>query len=131
MIYEPVSWVRLNSKEERKIEDWRMDKLVYGVAGISNPNNFSSQGFPALDYLLHGIASSESDILDIYLAVDNSFEINNHLKYLKLVSNQMLELTNIVIDDWENSYRDTFVSSTENTATSLSLIHISEPTRPY
>ena len=88
------------------------------VDDISNPNNFSSQGFPALDYLLHGIASSESDILDIYLAVDNSFEINNHLKYLKLVSNQMLELTNIVIDDWENSYRDTFVSSTENTATS-------------
>ena len=30
----------------------------------------------------------------------------------------MLELTNTVIDDWENSYRDTFVSSTENTATS-------------
>ena len=88
------------------------------VDDISNPNNFSSQGFPALDYLLHGIASSESDILDIYLAVDNSFEINNHLKYLKLVSNQMLELTNIVINDWENSYRDTFVSSTENTATS-------------
>ena len=88
------------------------------VDDISNPNNYSSQGFPALDYLLHGIASSESDILDIYLAVDNSFEINNHLKYLKLVSNQMLELTNIVIDDWENSYRDTFVSSTENTATS-------------
>lgn len=88
------------------------------VDDISNPNNFNSQGFPALDYLLHGIASSESDILDIYLAVDNSFEINNHLKYLKLVSNQMLELTNIVINDWENSYRDTFVSSTENTATS-------------
>ncbi len=88
------------------------------VDDISNPNNYSSQGFPALDYLLHGIASSESDILDIYLAADNSFEINNHLKYLKLVSNQMLELTNIVIDDWENSYRDTFVSSTENTATS-------------
>ena len=88
------------------------------VDDISNPNNFSSQGFPALDYLLHGIASSESDILDIYLAVDNSFEINNHLKYLKLVSNQMLELTNIVINDWKNSYRDTFVSSTENTATS-------------
>ncbi len=88
------------------------------VDDISNPNNYSSQGFPAIDYLIHGIASSESDILDIYLTADNSFEINNHLKYLKLVSNQMLELTNTVIDDWENSYRDTFVSSTENTATS-------------
>ena len=88
------------------------------VDDISNPNNYSSQGFPALDYLIHGIAPSESDILDIYLTADNSFEINNHLKYLKLVSNQMLELTNTVIDDWENSYRDTFVSSTENTATS-------------
>ena len=88
------------------------------VDDISNPNNYSSQGFPAIDYLIHGIASSESDILDIYLTADNSFEINNHLKYLKLVSNQMLELTNSVIDDWDNSYRDTFISSTENTATS-------------
>ena len=88
------------------------------VDDIENPNNYSSQGFPTLDYLLHGIASSDSEILNIYLTADDSFEINNYLKYLKLVSNQMLELTNSVIDDWDNSYRDTFISSTENTATS-------------
>ena len=88
------------------------------VDDIENPNNYSSQGFPTLDYLLHGIASSDSEILNIYLTANDTFEINNHLKYLKLVSNQMLELTNTVIDDWDNSYRDTFISSTENTATS-------------
>ena len=88
------------------------------VDDIENPNNYSSQGFPTLDYLLHGIALSDSEILNIYLTADDSFEINNYLKYLKLVSNQMLELTNSVIDDWDNSYRDTFISSTENTATS-------------
>ena len=88
------------------------------VDDIENPNNYSSQGFPTLDYLLHGIASSDSEILNIYLTANDTFEINNHLKYLKLVSNQMLELTNSVIDDWDNSYRDTFISSTENTATS-------------
>ncbi len=42
MTYEPVSWVKLNSGEERKIEDWPHEKLVYAVAGIANPNNFFS-----------------------------------------------------------------------------------------
>ena len=88
------------------------------VNDIENPNNYSAQGFPALDYLLHGIAPTNSEILDIYIKSDESFEINNHLKYLKLLSNQMLELTDVVIDDWEKSYRDSFVSSIENTATS-------------
>ena len=42
MTYEPVSWVRLTSEEEIKIEDWPYEKLVYAVAGIANPNNFFS-----------------------------------------------------------------------------------------
>lgn len=42
MNYEPVSWVKLSSGEERKIEDWPLERLVYGVAGIANPNNFFS-----------------------------------------------------------------------------------------
>jgi len=42
MTYEPVSWIKLNTGEEKKIEDWSLSKLVYGVAGIANPNNFFS-----------------------------------------------------------------------------------------
>ena len=42
MTYEPVSWIKLNTGEEKKIEDWSQSKLVYGVAGIANPNNFFS-----------------------------------------------------------------------------------------
>ena len=42
MTYEPVSWIKLSSGEERKIKDWPLEKLVYGVAGIANPNNFFS-----------------------------------------------------------------------------------------
>ena len=42
MTYEPVSWIKLNTGEEQKIKDWSLSKLVYGVAGIANPNNFFS-----------------------------------------------------------------------------------------
>lgn len=42
MTYEPVSWVDLKTGIEKPISEWPLDKLVYAVAGIANPQNFFS-----------------------------------------------------------------------------------------
>ena len=78
---------------------------------LSNPNDWSCQGFPGLDYMIHGIADSENEIINQY--------IQNPLngKYLKVVINELNDNTDLVLNDW-NSYRNTFVNSVENTATS-------------
>ena len=78
---------------------------------LSNPNDWSCQGFPGLDYMIHGIADSENEIINQY--------IQNPLngKYLKVVLNELNDNTDLVLNDW-NSYRNTFVNSVENTATS-------------
>ena len=78
---------------------------------LSNPNAWSCQGFPGLDYMIHGIANTENEIINQY--------IQNPLngKYLKVVLNELNNNTDLVLDDW-NTYRNTFVNSIENTATS-------------
>ena len=78
---------------------------------LSNPNDWSCQGFPGLDYMIHGIANTENEIINQY--------IQNPLngKYLKVVLNELNDNTDLVLNDW-NSYRNTFVNSVENTATS-------------
>ena len=84
-----------------------------GSYDLDKAENFTSQGFAAIDYLLFGIGENDDSIVSKYLVSDSS-----HSKYLKDVVSKAVELTNIVKVDWEEGYRNTFVGLTDNTATS-------------
>ncbi|MDC1081161.1 imelysin family protein [Flavobacteriaceae bacterium] len=75
--------------------------------------NFAAQGFTALDYLLFGVEQEDDAILTKY-----SDTSSNYGDYLIQVTAKMQELTVLVKAQWEGDYRDSFVQSTENTATS-------------
>ena len=77
-----------------------------------NSNQFSAQGFPAIDYLLFGVAENNIQILDIY-SIDN----NSTFTYLNLLVSKMIENTDAVIDYWETN-REDFINSTGNTSSS-------------
>ena len=77
-----------------------------------NSNQFSAQGFPAIDYLLFGVAENNIQILDIY-SIDN----NSTFTYLNLLVSKMIENTDAVIDYWETNRQD-FINSTGNTSSS-------------
>lgn len=77
-----------------------------------NSNQFSAQGFPAIDYLLFGVAENNIQILDIY-SIDN----NSNFTYLNLLVSKMIENTDAVIDYWETNRQD-FTNSTGNTSSS-------------
>ena len=87
------------------------ENIINQKTDLSNPNDWSCQGFPGLDYMIHGIANTENEIINQY--------IQNPLngKYLKVVLNELNNNTDLVLNDW-NTYRNTFVNSIENTATS-------------
>jgi len=87
------------------------NNISFGSYDLSNVNNNDAVGFPALDYMLYGVAADDSAILAIYTD-------DKYTKYLSDLVGQMQSLTNTVLTDWTSSYRDTFVASTENTATS-------------
>ena len=84
-----------------------------GSYDLDKAENFTSQGFPAIDYLLFGIAENDENIISKYLVSESPYS-----KYLKDVVSKAVELTNIVKVDWEEGYRNTFVELTDNTATS-------------
>ena len=77
---------------------------------FNNSNYYSSQGFPALDYMLNGI---QQNILEEY----NGLNRVQNLDYLNNLINQIVVNTEDIINEW-NSDRDLFISSTSNTATS-------------
>merc|ERR1711974_552206 len=58
---------------------------------------------------------NNNDILNAYTNATNA---NANKQYLSDLIDQMQTLTNSVLNDWTTNYRDVFVSSTENTATS-------------
>lgn len=75
--------------------------------------SWSSQGFPALDYMLYGLDNDSTLILDKYNGLDGV----NYLNYLNALVLQMESLTAEVKNFWTNS-RNEFVNSPENTSTS-------------
>lgn len=86
-----------------------------GTYDLTHPNNNDAVGFPALDYLLNGVADTNAEIVEKYT---NTTSGAGYKTYLSDLVNQMNTLTDTVLNDWKNGFRDTFVASTENTATS-------------
>lgn len=89
--------------------------VASGVYDLSQISQFSKQGFPALDYLLYGIADSDSQIVEVYAT---SSDADSYRSYLLTVSARLKSTADAVVADWTGSYRDTFVSSTGNTVSS-------------
>ena len=85
--------------------------IANGTYDLSAVGNNDAVGFPAVDYMLHGIAATDADILVKYADA-------NYRTYLTDLIAQMNTLTQTVLSDWTGNYRDVFVNSTENTVSS-------------
>jgi predicted lipoprotein len=90
------------------------DNIASGNYDLNSVNNQDAQGFPALDYLLHGLADTDTAILEKYTNAENN---DNYKIYITAVLNQMHTLTASVVSDFKTQ-KGAFVTSTENTATS-------------
>jgi len=89
------------------------DNIMNGNYDLNSVNNQDAQGFPALDYLLYGVASTDMAILEKYTTASNK---DNYKKYITAVLNQMNDLTTQVILDFK-AQKNTFVTNTSNTLT--------------
>ncbi|MBD2721987.1 imelysin family protein [Hymenobacter armeniacus] len=75
------------------------------------------QGFPALDFLLNGVAADDNAIVQSYLASANQ------RRYLTDVVGKMDQLMTGVQTQWNGAYRTTFINNTgTNAGSSLSLL---------
>ena len=80
-------------------------------SNLDNAPYYSAQGFPAMDYLLYGLDSDDSLLVDFYISD------SNYSNYLTEIMDRMVTNTNYVKSGW-SSYRADFIASVENTATS-------------
>jgi predicted lipoprotein len=90
------------------------DNIAQGSYDLKSVNNQDAQGFPALDYLLHGLADTDAAILDKYTTAENK---NNYKNYISAILDQMNTLTASVESDFK-AQRNIFIVSTQNTTTS-------------
>jgi len=82
-----------------------------GSYNLENPNNFSAQGFPTIEYLLYGQGDDTSENLN---------KLSDNVKkrdYLGTIIDALIDNTKTVLSDW-NSVKDEFITSTENSASS-------------
>ncbi len=125
-----ISWQSIGMFEIGKAEaiSYRNFMNVFPVNTINIETNLTSgsydltsvslqdeQGFGALDYLINGLSNSNADIVSFYTSTTNG---NQYKEYLSAVVNRMDLLTNQVVTDWTNGYRNTFVDNNGSSATS-------------
>lgn len=78
------------------------------------PSSFDEQGFPALDFLINGLGATDPEIISFYTTNENAAGYRN---YLTDVAKRINSLTNQVLSNWKNSFRDIFVANTSSSST--------------
>ena len=88
------------------------ENILDGEYDLNNNNNFDSRGFPAIDYMIHGLSDNIDNIAEYYATPESAYS-----SYLIDIIDEMIYQTNLVVEDWD-SFRSEFINSTDNTATS-------------
>lgn len=86
------------------------EKINSGSFNLGLPSTYSQQGFPALDYLINGVAGTDAETVAVYSS-------EKYKNYLKAVAARINALTGEVNASWQGAYRDTFVNNTSSSNT--------------
>lgn len=78
------------------------------TVNLDLPASYARQGFPALDYLINGVASTDDQIVMFYT---NATEGAKRIAYLSRIVDRMNTLITNVISGWP-SYREAFITKT-------------------
>jgi predicted lipoprotein len=81
---------------------------------LSLLSQFDKQGFPALDYLINGLNTTDAGIVNYYTVNTNAA---NYKKYVLDVVARLKTSADIVVADWNSGYRATYIA---NNGTSVS-----------
>lgn len=78
-----------------------------GIYDLSLSSSRDAKGFPALDYLINGLADTDAEIVAKFNATDKEAL----LAYMQAVLEDMTALTDTVLNGWQQGYRDSFVAN--------------------
>lgn len=85
---------------------------TYNLAALSQNDN---QGFPAIDYMINGLAGTDAEILDFYTTNADATKYKN---YLTAIVNRLKINVDLILTDWNTTFRNSFVTNNGSSATS-------------
>lgn len=85
-----------------------------GTYNLALLSQFDKQGFPALDYLINGLSTTDAQIVTYYTT---NAKATKYKKYIADVVTRLKLSASAVVDDWNSGYRATYIA---NSGTSVS-----------
>ena len=85
-----------------------------GDFNLQLPSTNDQQGFPALDYLFYGLRAASADIEALLLDEQSS----GYRDYVTAIITRMAQMGEQVQNEWNNGFRDSFVSNSGSSASS-------------
>lgn len=80
--------------------------IASGSYNLSQPAQYAREGFPALDYLLYGIADTDAGLVAYFTANANA------RTYVADLAAHIKSVADAIVADWNSSYRQTFIAGT-------------------
>lgn len=77
-------------------------------------SQYSKQGFPAIDYMINGLASTDTTIVDFYTT---NTDASSYKQYLAALSLRLKSNADAIVTNWNLSFRNDFIA---NNGTSVS-----------
>ncbi|MBC7565911.1 MAG: imelysin family protein [Pedobacter sp.] len=90
--------------------------IANGTVNFDLPATYAQQGFPALDYLINGLANNDTDIVTFY---STAADAAKRIAYVKKILTEMNSIFAKVYTPWTTGvYRDEFISKSGTDASS-------------
>lgn len=86
-----------------------------GSYNLTLLSQFDKQGFPALDYLLHGLGANDASIVGFY---DTNVNATNYKQYLLAVANRLKTNADAIVTDWNSSFKASYIANNGTSVTS-------------
>jgi predicted lipoprotein len=78
-------------------------------------SQFDKQGFPALDYMINGLGTTDSSIVSFY---STNAKSANYKKYLTDVAARLQSSADIILADWNMGYRASYIANSGSSVSS-------------
>ncbi|UOK41301.1 MULTISPECIES: imelysin family protein [Flavobacterium] len=89
--------------------------IASGTYNFSLLSQLDKQGFPAMDYMINGLAGDDASIVAFYTSNSNAA---GYKQYLTNLTATLKTNVDLIVNDWNGSYRAAFIRSNGNSVSS-------------
>ncbi len=116
----PAEYIVLKSQTNIYPTDTTLinENILLGNWNFSNTTYFDQKGFQALDYLLNKPNYTDQQIIDYFSSSSNA------QNYISNITQDLLDNINYVYNEWNGSYKTTFINDYESNAQGSSISNI-------